>query len=117
MADYSIKRGDLEPPLRVQLTERDPDSPDPRARRPKDLTGAQSARLKAKSRDHLTVIDGDADIVVPESDGYVEYAWQVGDTARACVLKAEVEIVWSGGRPQTFPNDGTFDIEIEEDRG
>lgn len=117
MADYTIKRGDLEPPLRVQLTERDPTSSDPRKRRPLDTTDAVSAKLKAISRDGSRSIDFAGTLEDPRTDGWFTYDWQVQDTQESTWFHAEVELMWPGGRPQTIPNDGTFVIEVEDDRG
>lgn len=130
-ADFRIKRNDTLPSLLVSLSERDPDSADARARRPLNLELVDTATLMARTRDAKTRISGECVIISADpSDpiwpGYpdltpypyqVRYDWADGDTARAAIYLAEIELVFVGGGVQTVPAQGCFTVIIEEDQG
>ena len=116
MADLSIKRGDTYPPLRAQLTERDPTSVDPRARRAISLSGATSVAFRAKSRDERRSFGGPC-VVTDAPNGWVEWTLDPAFTQIYDFFYGEFEIVWTSGGSQTVPNDGYFEIEIVKDLG
>ncbi len=104
---YIIKRGDLLPVIREQL--RDPDG------RPADLTGASSVRFVYRKRDKSQLAVVRTATVINAASGLVEYTWQVDDTALADHYDAEWEVIYSGGRPLTYPNDSQIDLFIPLD--
>jgi len=50
------------------------------------------------------------------ADGEVQYEWDTGDTDTVCVFKAEF-FVEGDNTTTTFPNDGYFYINIQDDVG
>lgn len=104
---YEIKRNDLRPYWRVQLTQNGT---------PADLTGAVAARFTMKVGTTGTAkINKQAMTIVDAATGIVEYHWVVGDTDTSGTYNAEVEIDWGGTTPQTFPSKGYFTITINDD--
>lgn len=104
---FEIKRNDLRPHFRVQLTQNGT---------PADITGAVAARFIMKATTTLK-INRQSMTVIDASEGIVEYAWGATDTDTSGAYNAEVEIDW-GGSPveyQTFPSKGYFAITIEDD--
>jgi len=104
---FEIKRNDLRPHFRVQLTENG---------QPADLTGAVAARFIMKATSTLKVNRQVMDFIDMNA-GIVEYAWAANDTDTTGEYNAEVEIDW-GGSPteyQTFPSKGYFAISISDD--
>jgi hypothetical protein len=97
--DFTIKRHDVLPTLRATLVDVDGD--------PADLTGAVTVRLLMRAVGDSTLkvdstsvtIDGDP------TTGRVEYLWQTTDTDTAELYEAEFEVMFSGSRKETFPND------------
>ena len=83
---------------------------------PVDLTQATSARLIATLEGASTpAITGVLTFVVPRSSGQVSYAWQTNDTSTVGSYRAEVEVTWSDGTLQTFPNAGYIPLTILPD--
>ena len=106
MADFEIKRNDLLPAFRVPLFADGA---------PLDLTNALSVDFIMKSTgspDGITVINAPAVIETPKTGGIVRYDWALGDTAVAGAYTAEVEIHWSGSKPQTAPTNAYWTIDI-----
>lgn len=104
---FEIKRNDLRPHFRVQLTQNGA---------PADLTGAVAARFIMKATSTLKV-NRQTMTFIDKPTGVVEYAWGATDTDTTGEYNAEVEIDW-GGAPteyQTFPSKGYFAISISDD--
>ena len=102
---FEIKRNDLRPHWRVQLTENGD---------PADISGAAGAAFTMKvggttkvNKEPMTIIDAPT--------GVVEYVWQTGDTDTSNTYNVEVEVDWGASTPQTFPSKGYFTIEITDD--
>lgn len=108
---FEIKRNDLLPHYRVQLTQTDPN--DPTAQIPVDLTGATNAYFIMKTGTTLK-INRVAMAFINRALGIVEYTWAVGDTDTSGSYNVEVEVNWSGF-PQTFPSSGYFAVVISDD--
>lgn len=75
---------------------------------PVDLSYAATARLILRSLTGIKVnqfmtITDQSD---PANTGIVVYDWRLGDTDTAGSYRAEIEVVWQDGRPQTFPGKG-----------
>lgn len=117
MADVYVKRGDLQPIVRARLLDADqqpvPVAADadvtftlrpilPRGSAP-ILNGVAATRVAPSSFD-------------PEEEGWVEYAWEDGDTDVPGGFRAEFQILDdAGAQIQTYPNDGHIRIHIEDD--
>lgn len=104
---FYIKRHDLRPPLRLQLLGDD---------LPVDLSNAGSARL-VMSNIRGVKVDQPVTILAQtgETLGIVEYEWQEGDTDTVGTFNAEVEVMWAGSIPETFPADGYFKVRVGKD--
>ena len=59
-------------------------------------------------------VDADAAIVNADA-GSVKYVWTATDTATAGSFQAELEVTYTNGAIETFPNDQSISIEITED--
>lgn len=105
-----MKRGDLEPDL--VLTAAD-------AANVADLSGVVSWRILGKFRGQL-VVDGPPDTVVVSADKHsatLTRAWQSGETAFVGQMFVEVEAMWPGNRPQTFPAEDYEVVRFTDDLG
>lgn len=110
MTLFTIKRGDTSPALSATLV--DPDGS------PADLTLADRVefRMNAPYKDELITGDTDGNVsYLNKSEGRVQYNWQSGDTANAGQKEAEFVVEYSNGNTRTYPNDGFFYINVEED--
>lgn len=105
MADFIIKRNDTVPTLQL-VCERP-------AGTPKDLTGA-SARFHLKNSAGTVIVDQPA-AITDAVNGVVEYAWAPTDTATAGYFQFEVEVTYSGGEIETFPQEGNLVLKVYED--
>lgn len=89
--DMRITRGDLEPDLVVTCYD---------GTTPVDLTTATAITM-------VGVLDGSTlfrrEVANSGADGVITLPWEAGDTDTAGELALEVEVVWPGNRPQTFP--------------
>jgi hypothetical protein len=100
----TMKRGDLYPAITGTVS--DADGPVP-------LGGASSVTLLLSTTQGgtITLLTCPVDVVAPAAVrddpdcGKWSYAWQAGDTVKVGTYKAEVEVLWPGSEPQTFPND------------
>lgn len=105
-----MKRGDLEPDLVLTATD---------AANVADLSGVMSWRVLGKFRGQL-VVDGPPDAVVVSTDKHsatLTRAWQTGETAFVGEMHIEVEAMWPGGRPQTFPAEDYEAVRFNADLG
>jgi hypothetical protein len=105
-----LKTGDTEPNLVVQLIKDNGN--------PKDLSsGSPTVNIYiAEDENESLTVDDDTNNSVSITDapnGQIEYSWQAGDTASSGSYIGEVEVVESSNT-STYPNEGWFDIFIEE---
>jgi L-ascorbate metabolism protein UlaG (beta-lactamase superfamily) len=98
-----LKAGDTQPTLKVQLYEEDEH---------KDITGFTCTLRVRNNKDETLILD-ETMSAVSERNGVVKYAWQAGDTDVAGLHDAEVSIT-DGTDTITYPNDGYFQIDINE---
>lgn len=102
------KRGDLEPPLVIDIAS-------PGA----DLTDVVSWRLICVRRGSTGIFFTDTSpIVVPASDtskATVTHNWVDGQTDTAGIYLFEIEAMWPSARPQTFPSKGQVEVQINGD--
>lgn len=110
--EFTIKQHDLLPALVVTLLD---------GTTPVDLTDVITARLLMRNLSAglkvsalMTVLDqSDADNL-----GKVQYEWVGTDTDTVGGFKAEIEVIWPGDKPQTFPASKTlkyFTITVQND--
>jgi hypothetical protein len=95
--EFDIKQHDLEPPLIVTCLD---------GGAAVDLTTAVSARLLLRNLTAGLKVNAFCTILdqsVPANLGKVKYIWQGTDTDTVGVFNGEIEIIWPGNRPQTFP--------------
>lgn len=110
MPEHAMKRHDLLPILELVIGDN---------LGPRDLTQASSITLlltNVETNAPLVingVMDKDPDQVA--NKGRCTYAWVDGDTDIAGKYKAEVEVMWSNNKPETFPSTGTFTVKINAD--
>lgn len=102
MADYVIKQGDTYPPVTAQMVDANGLAV--------DLSGA-TVQIHIKLRGALlfnrncTITDA--------ANGWVTYAWQVGDTDIASTSATmEFRVIFSNGRIASFPDDRELDLQI-----
>lgn len=106
---FVIKQHDLLPPYEAVLSDNGV---------PVDLTTATEVRLLTADKTGLilnVLMTKDPDQVT--NPGKVTYFWQSGDTAVAGSYKAEIQVIWPGTLPQTFPADGYLQLTIKKDLG
>jgi hypothetical protein len=111
-ADFVLKGHDTRPTLRVTLKEGDPAAPTA-----VDLTSATSVKLLMKPIPSGTVISRSGAFVSPRTGGQVDFTFQAADTATAGDYNGEVEVTWSDGGIETFPNSTYLAITIMADLG
>lgn len=98
MADFTVKQGDLEPPVTRTLGV--------------DLTSASVIFRMAPCLTRLETFSRAATVVTALT-GAVSYTWQAGDTDIAGVFYGEFVIVRTGPRNQTIPASGYLTIEVQ----
>lgn len=108
MADFDIKQYDLLPDLVLTVAD------DGTA---VDLSAASSVKLIVSNRSGIK-IESELDIEDQEDEnllGMVRYIWQVGDTDTVGTFNMEVEVMWAGQRPETFPAKGYLKLSVNRD--
>lgn len=100
-----IKKGDLDPPLRLSLKQADGT--------PIDLTGA-TVTFRYRNRKRTRTGGGAMTVVGLPTAGVVQYAWQTGDTATAEALLGGV-VLTRNSREQTVPTNGYVEIQVVDD--
>lgn len=106
------KRGDLEPKLIIDVW----DGNSPAA----NLTLVSTWRIIARMRGAAVPLFIDTTAVFtpdPSGDtsrGYLTHIWLAGQTDTPGVIELEVEAMWPGARPQSFPNSGFDTITIAD---
>ena len=110
MTLFTIKRGDTSPALSATLL--DPDG------EPADLSLAERVEFRMNAPYDDELITGSTDDNVSylnKGEGRVQYDWQPGDTDTVGQKEAEFVVEYSNGNIRTYPNDGFFYINIEQD--
>ncbi len=106
---FNLKQYDLRPVLRIRLLD---------GTVPIDLTLASEVRLLLKNRAAGLKVDSVMDKLDQEDEdtiGFVEYEWQPGDTDTLGTFSGEIQVLWPGQIPQTFPGKGYFQVSINRD--
>ena len=104
---YSLKTGDLEPPLRAILSETDGT--------PIDLAAADAvtARIRRRGTAGELALEREA-VITDAAAGEIELIWEEGETVTPGDYEAEFTIEWPDARPQTVPTRGTARFRIED---
>lgn len=108
---FYMKQHDLEPNLELQLLS---------GADPVDLSQATAVQFLMSSRKTGLKVSGAmtiADQTAPTTLGVVTYAWRSGDTDTVGVFSAEVQVIWPTNKPQTFPADQYFTVNVQKDLG
>jgi hypothetical protein len=105
---FNMKQYDLLPVLRLELLD---------GTTPVDLTLASEVRLLLKNRSAGLKVNAVMDKLTQTGDtlGQVEYEWQVGDTDTLGTFQMEVQVMWPGSLPQSFPPKGYNTLSINRD--
>jgi len=110
MEIFYIKQGDLWPPLEANLKQADNEPI------PLQLTDKVKFVMTPKNKRSTTIIDGDVTIV-NHTTAHVRYNWQAKDTDIAGQFQGEFYIMLDGTIPIRVPNNGYFDIIIDNKLG
>lgn len=103
---FSIRRGDLDPPIRPTLEYSDGS--------PIDLAGVSSVKLLMRRPGTYNTIEKTAEVYDAEN-GVVQYAWVAGDTDTPGDYEAEWEVTFANGSKFTAPNRTKTHIMIFDD--
>lgn len=106
---FNIKHYDLLPVFRLVCLDGDV---------PVDLTLATEARLLLSNRNTGLKVDAVmevADQSDPDNHGLCTYQWVTGDTDTLGTYSGEIQVLWPGQAPQTFPAKGYFTVIIGKD--
>lgn len=110
---FTIKKGDLAPPIQVTLT----DSKGQKL----NLTGNLGITFQMKLREHLDnpqvprKVDAAGAVVGPATDGVVEYDWVGADTDTVGEYVGEFVVIQSDGKPRTVPSPSYITIRVVTD--
>ena len=100
----NMKQGDLEPDFDPVLY--DPDG------QPYDLSTATSVKVTCYQNGASVFTSRTAS---GNSSGQVNMPWVSGDTDDRGEMLLEVEVEWTSGRIQTFPDNGYFIVNVTPD--
>lgn len=110
---FTIKQGDTRPLFVVVLKD---DFGQP-GEAPVNLTtagGTAFFNMRSAGAGATKISRGTA-LVTNAAAGEVTYSWTAADTNTAGDYEAELEVQWTGGKVETFPNDGYWDISVVDD--
>jgi hypothetical protein len=107
MADFTLKQGDIRDEFVAVLTDKNGVAV--------DLTAAVEIKLKMRPvLGGAMKVDAVAAKFGPDV-GRVRYTWIAANVDTPGLYFAEFEVAWSGGAPQTFPQDGYLVVQIVPD--
>ena len=109
---FTIKQGDRLPLFVVALKDNVGEAGEAAV----NLTTATGAffNMRAAGGGATKISRGSAAITTPAS-GVVTYSWGTADVNTVGEFEAEMAIVWSDGKEETFPNDSYWDVTITDD--
>lgn len=111
MAFY-IKQNDRRPLFIVALRDNFGESTEAAV----DLTTASAAVFNLRLHGGTAVkISRGACTISDAVNGEVTYTWGTADTNTVGTYDAEVEVVWPGGKAETFPNNTYWTVNIVDD--
>jgi hypothetical protein len=104
---FTIKRFDTSPTIGMNLQDA--------AANPVSIVNALDVRFHMRLRGEQTLkIDARASVIDAET-GTVKYDWLTQDTDTAGRYEAEIEVTYTDGSIETFPNGGYLSINIIDD--
>lgn len=111
MTDFYLKEGDTSPSITATLQDA--------AGNAVDLTQATEVKFHMALRPEPGEVHGTAKVSadadkVDATNGEVRYDWAATDTDTPGIYDAEWRVTWTGGRIESFPQDGYRIIEIKE---
>lgn len=106
--NFYIKQNDTSPSLRATLTGSDGSAI--------NLNNATVGFKMGPISGGALTVSAAADIFDP-SEGVIEYLWTEEDTSEAGDYRAEIEVTYSDGKVETFPNSEFIRVEITPDIG
>lgn len=82
-----------------------------------NLTTATSAVYNMRERAPGTAvkINRGSAAITNAAGGEVTYNWGTADTNTVGAYESEVEITWNDGKVETFPNQGYWDVDVNDD--
>ncbi len=110
---FTIKAGDLAPPLQATLTDSKGQAI--------DLTGQLGITFQMKLRQHADndqvalKVDAAGSVVGAATDGVVKYDWLGQDTDEVGEYIAEFKVIQSDGKPRTVPNPSFITVRVVSD--
>lgn len=99
-----VKKGDTGPPIRAQLIYDGTT---------KDLTGFTVELYLRHTQDDTVIVSGGSATIEEVKNGVVEYNWSAGETDSTGIYEGEF-VIDDGNQRLTFPNDGYFNMVIED---
>lgn len=106
--NYTQKADDTKEPIVITLLDA--------SGSPVDTTNAVSALFKMSRPGHPTPkVSGAVSFLEPRANGQVRYDWLAADKDTPGLFVSEVEVTWSGGATQTFPDAGYYTILVTRD--
>lgn len=103
---FYIKKGDRLPTIRSTLYQPDGEI--------QPLTSVSGVKF-IMYQNGTEKINAAASVLEGGTTGAVEYAWATNDTNTSGVYKAEWQVTFTDGKPQTFPNKGYISVIITDD--
>lgn len=109
---FTLKQGDQRPLFVVVLKDNIGEDDEATV----NLTTATSAvfNMVDESGSPVKINRGSASIT-DAANGEVTYTWGTADTNTVGTYNAELEVTWNDGKPETFPNDSYWTVEVVDD--
>jgi len=104
---FTIKQFDTSPTIGMNLQAADGS--------PVNITDAREVRFHMRERAERTLVIDARAAVIDATQGIVKYDWRSADTAVVGRYEAEVEVTYTDGSIETFPNGGYELITIVDD--
>lgn len=104
---WEIKEGDLEPSYEATLKENGVVV---------DLTDAVGVQFRMRQITGAKVVLAAGELA-DRPGGKVRYRWVLGNTDTPDLYHVEWAVTWTGGRQQTFPNEGFNSIRVVKSLG
>ena len=111
---FTLKQGDRRPYFVVALKDNFGEDDEAAV----NLTTATSAvfNMRTQAGTALKVNRGSCSITSAAA-GEVTYQWGTLDTNTVGTYDAEIEVIWTDGKAETFPNGDYWEVEIVDDLG
>ena len=107
MSEFQIKRGDLEPPLVIDISGSTG-----------DLNGVVSWRIIGKIGALTVFVDAaPGEVINSPTSATLTHEWVAGETDVVGEMQVEAEAMWPDDRPQTFKPCGYNIVQICQDLG